>query len=207
MQQDLFSSSTRTFESLPLADADVRYMSHFIDSDAAAQLYQKLSTGLAWRQDSIKLFGRQVKIPRLQAWYGDADAQYSYSGLHMTPMAWTDDLLRVKQDIEALTQCQFNSVLANWYRDGQDSMGWHSDNEPELGPYPTIASVTLGQVRDFDFKRKDNAQTYRIPLQSGSLLVMAGATQRYWQHGITKRTAPLMGRINLTFRTILASAT
>jgi alkylated DNA repair dioxygenase AlkB len=206
MQQDLFLTFNSTLEQLPLADADVSYMAQFIDTAEAEQLYQKLSVSLAWRQDTIKMFGREVKIPRLQAWYGDPEARYTYSGLHMAPNPWTTELWQIKRDVESISKTTFNSVLVNWYRDGQDSMGWHSDNEPELGDKPTIASLTLGQVRDFNFRRKNPTQNYRIALQNGSLLIMSGTTQQYWQHGISKRAGDLTGRINLTFRHIIPSS-
>ncbi len=205
MQQNLLFQSPSKLESLSLADASVSYMPNFLKPDDANELYQKFCAELAWRQDSIKMYGKSVKIPRLQAWYGDPEAAYRYSGLEMIPIPWTLELLSLKKRIEQLTGAAFNSVLANWYRDGQDSMGWHSDDEPELGVQPTIASVTLGQVRDFDFKHKHTGQKYRIALENGSLLLMAQETQKNWQHGIAKRTRPLNGRINLTFRQILTS--
>lgn len=205
MQQNLFLSSPSELELLPLTDATVSYMSVFVPPKDADKLYQKFCTELAWRQDSIKMYGKSVNIPRLQAWYGDPDAAYRYSGIQMIPIPWTAELLQLKHDVERTTGAVYNSVLANWYRDGQDSMGWHSDDEAELGEQPTIASVTFGQLRDFDFRHKKDHQKYRIKLEHGSLLVMAGETQKNWQHGLAKRARPLEGRINLTFRQILSS--
>lgn len=185
-----------------LPDATLTYRQDFLAPGKAMHLLDSLKATLQWRQDHIRLFGRLVKIPRLQAWYGDPDTNYVYSGLELQPMPWTNELLNIKAACEQVCQTRFNSVLANWYRDGQDSMGWHSDNEPELGVNPVIASVSLGEIRNLDFRHKVTGQKLRLPLASGSLLIMAGTTQLYWQHGIAKSRKPMGERINLTFRTI-----
>lgn len=203
MQQDMFSTHSKRLVLQPMVDANVLYMVNFIDDPQATELYQNLRQNLSWRQDSIKMYGKSVKIPRLQAWYGDPEAKYTYSGLDMTPMPWNDALMNIKYDLEELCDTRFNSVLANFYRDGQDSMGWHADNEPELGEKPVIASVTLGQARDFDFRHNVTGEKVRFTLQNGSLLLMKGSTQRYWQHALPKRMRANCGRINLTFRNIL----
>lgn len=202
MQQDLFSTQSRQLVLQPMVDASVLYREDFINPAQASELYQKLRENLVWCQDSIKMYGKSVKIPRLQAWYGEPEAKYSYSGLNMTPIPWSQPLLDIKNKVEAECAQAFNSVLANWYRDGQDGMGWHTDNEPELGKDPVIASVTLGQARDFDFRHVNNGQKVRMVLQNGSLLVMKGKTQAYWQHCLPKRKNLINGRINLTFRNI-----
>ncbi|WJG09009.1 alpha-ketoglutarate-dependent dioxygenase AlkB [Aliiglaciecola sp. LCG003] len=207
MQQDLFAIPTHSFETLPMEDAFIRYWPSFIDSAQALRLYQKLRDSLSWQQDFIRMYGKQVKIPRLQSWYGDEDAHYRYSGLSMQPQPWTGELRDLRLQVEQACDAQFNSVLANWYRDGQDSMGWHADDEAELGKHPLIASVTLGQTRDFDFRHKQSGKKVRIPLLSGSLLVMGGCTQEFWQHGISKGAGALDGRINLTFRKIYSQDT
>ncbi|MDO6692209.1 alpha-ketoglutarate-dependent dioxygenase AlkB [Aliiglaciecola sp. 3_MG-2023] len=202
MQQDLFSSHQTGLSQMPMQDADVHYQADFLDSGTATELYQKLQSKLAWQQDSIQVYGRKVKIPRFQAWYGDKEANYQYSGLSMQPNPWIKELAQLKLTLEQVCKTKFNSVLANWYRNGQDSMGWHGDNEPELGYQPIIASLTLGQTRDFDFKHIHTGQKVRLPLQNGSLLMMAGNTQKFWQHSLPKRSQSLGGRINLTFRQI-----
>ena len=203
MQNDLFfSTHNQDFTPLPMVDADIRYYPQLISAEEAHSFYTDLRDSLVWRQDHIKMYGKQVKIPRLQAWYGSPEAIYTYSGLTMAPNPWTDTLLQLKQLLEEKTTNRYNSVLANWYRDNNDSMGWHADDEPELGSQPVIASLSLGQTRDFDFRHKISGEKHRIALQSGSLLVMAGETQKYWQHGISKRARSLGGRINLTFRFI-----
>ncbi|MFA3791711.1 alpha-ketoglutarate-dependent dioxygenase AlkB [Aliiglaciecola sp. SL4] len=203
MQQDLFSSHQVGLSQMPMQDAVVHYQADFLDSDTASELYQNLQAKLAWQQDSIQVYGRKVAIPRLQAWYGDQQASYQYSGLTMVPNPWINELRQLKDLLEQICKAEFNSVLANWYRNGQDSMGWHADNETELGYQPIIASVTLGQTRDFDFKHMQTGQKVRLALQHGSLLMMAGNTQQFWQHSLPKRSQSLGGRINLTFRNII----
>jgi alkylated DNA repair dioxygenase AlkB len=142
-------------------------------------------------------------VPRLSAWYGDAGAVYTYSGLRLEPLPWTPVLLEIKQATERLSGTRFNSVLLNLYRDGQDSMGWHSDDEPELGPEPVIASVSLGALRRFVFQHKKRRWRIALDLEPGSVLLMAGATQHHWRHALPKTRRPVAPRINLTFRTIL----
>ena len=157
---------------------------------------------LDWRQDEINLYGKQVLIPRLQAWYGDKESFYQYSGLSLAPIPWTESLSILKDKIEKNTQFEFNSMLANLYRDQKDSVAWHSDDEEELGLQPTIASFSLGAERVFQLKHKITGERFKLPLQSGSLLIMAGDTQKYWQHAVLKQQRQIGPRINLTFRKI-----
>ncbi|XOV81091.1 MAG: alpha-ketoglutarate-dependent dioxygenase AlkB [Aestuariibacter sp.] len=189
---------------LALPDADIVYEPDFLNGEEADILMQSLQDTLAWRQDHIRVCGRDVLIPRLQAWYGEPEAQYTYSGLLMTPHDWTRTLRDLKTRCEQRCDCRFNSVLANLYRDGSDSMGMHSDDEPELGALPTIASLTLGATRVFKLKHKHTAEVVDLPLGNGSLLVMKGKTQQFWQHGINKTKRSVAARMNLTFRYILA---
>lgn len=203
MQADLFDNANDNAKRrIDLEDADLIYWPAFIRQPEADALLKELQSNLAWRQDHIRMYGKEVKIPRLQAWYGDKDAVYTYSGLTMTPLPWTQTLLDIRKRCETACNTRFNSVLANLYRDGQDGMGWHADNEPELGANPVIASVSFGEARDFDFRHIISGKKYRLPLAHGSLLIMAGETQKYWQHGITKRRKSLGPRVNLTFRMI-----
>lgn len=156
-----------------------------------------------WQQQIITMYGKQVVTPRLTAWYGDAGSDYAFSGTKFNPIPWTDELLQVKQTVEAVTNTTFNSVLLNCYRDGNDSVAWHSDDEYELGIKPVIASVSFGQVRRFEVRRKDHHQTkYAIDLENGSLFLMKGDLQHNWEHRIPKSTRPLKERVNLTFRII-----
>ncbi|QNH62110.1 alpha-ketoglutarate-dependent dioxygenase AlkB family protein [Hymenobacter sediminicola] len=197
-------------QSLALPDADVLLDAQFLSLDAAAALLSELTTTIAWRQEPIKLFGKEVMQPRLTAWYGDPSARYQYSGLALEPYPWTPALERLRSQVEAATGTHFNSVLLNLYRSGQDSMGWHADNEPELGPTPIIASVSLGDTRRFRLKPRDPQRTQHAPvsleLSAGSLLVMRGYTQRYWLHAVPKTARPTGPRLNLTFRAVTPSS-
>ena len=176
----------------------------FYSSSESTEFLNCLFKNLMWTQRSIQIFGRSVKEPRLSAWYGDPEAVYTYSGQTMAPLQWTAELLQIKHKVEAELKTTFNSVLANYYRDGQDYMGAHSDDEKELGVEPIIASLSFGSTRDFVFSLKKNTQCkVKIPLQSGSLLVMSGETQKYWKHALPKRLKVEAPRLNLTFRKIL----
>ncbi|MFN7928651.1 MAG: alpha-ketoglutarate-dependent dioxygenase AlkB [Blastocatellia bacterium] len=190
--------------SLPMPDADVRYFPQAFSREESDAYLQGLLTEIEWRQEQIKIFGRDIPQPRLSAWYGDANAVYTYSGIVNQPLPWQPLLLAIRQRCEELTDAAFNSVLLNYYRTGQDSMGWHQDNEPELGAQPVIASVSFGASRRFQFrhkKRKDLVPV-TIALEHGSLLLMQGATQSFWKHQLPKTTQPVGPRINLTFRLI-----
>lgn len=149
------------------------------------------------------MYGKVLPIPRLQAWYGDEGTDYSYSNMTLFPRPWSPVLLNLKQQVEAFCQSSFNAVLANCYRDHYDSVSWHSDDEVELGKQPVIASLSFGCQREFHFKHKHSGETFKLPLQSGSLLVMSGETQKNWQHAIPKTRIEKLKRINLTFRKIL----
>lgn len=166
--------------------------------------YRSLLESLEWKHEQIRMFERWVYQPRLMAWYGDVGAKYIYSGLLNNPLPWTNELLEIKSQVEEKLGTTFNSVLANYYRDGQDSMGWHQDNEKELGDEPVIASVSLGAIRQFQLKHKSDKslKTLKLDLQDKSLLVMQGQTQNFWQHQVPKTKRDVGGRINLTFRTI-----
>lgn len=187
---------------LDLPDADLRIAVEFLAADEADQLFLRLRDEIAWDVHALRIYGRVVESPRRSCWIGDAGATYTYSGSRFVPRPWSSALLALKSRVEIACGSAFNSVLANWYRDGQDAMGWHADDEPELGPEPLIASVSLGAERVMRFRRgcRGVSQAWRLP--SGSLLVMAGATQANYQHAIARTTQPVGGRINLTFRQI-----
>ena len=187
-------------EWIPIQDGQLLWLPEFLTADESQRFYNQLSAAVPWRQEPISMFGRTVLQPRLQAWYGDKT--YSYSGLTMSPEPWISPLLNLKQRCEHVAQTSFNSVLANYYRDGNDSMGWHQDNEAELGLNPIIASISLGETRRFVLKHLHCKSKYELELTSGSLLIMAGTTQHFWQHGIPKTKRAKHGRINLTFRTV-----
>ncbi|WP_375434670.1 alpha-ketoglutarate-dependent dioxygenase AlkB [uncultured Hymenobacter sp.] len=168
---------------LSLPHADVLLDPYFLAPEVAASLLDELSNTIAWRQEPIKLFGKAVMQPRLTAWYGDPTSRYSYSGLALDPQPWTPALQQLRQQVQAATQASFNSVLLNLYRTGQDSMGWHADDEPALGPAPIIASVSLGAARRFRLRPRDPSQLLHPPvsldLPTGSLLLMGGTTQQH----------------------------
>lgn len=158
---------------------------------------------MPWEQKSITLHGKQVVMPRLIVWYGDVNKDYKYSGSKFHPLPWTPELLEIKARVEPIAGIRFNSVLLNYYRDGNDSVAWHSDNERELGPQPLIGSVSFGQVRRFDIRHKqDHSRKYAVKLENGSLLLMKGDLQQNWEHRIAKSATPMNARINLTFRVI-----
>ena len=157
-----------------------------------------------WSQPEIRVFGKYHKVPRLSAWYGDADSIYTYSGLTQQPLEWFDTLLTIKNLVQDETGHGFNSVLLNYYRDGNDGMGRHSDDEAELGVRPVIASVSLGQTRRFVFKHRYKASipAVSIELTHGSLLLMSGTTQQFWHHSLPKTRRSIGPRLNLTYRTV-----
>jgi alkylated DNA repair dioxygenase AlkB len=188
-----------------LPDEVVLYLiKEFYCQQEADQLFTTLMNGLAWQEEEIFIFSKKVKVPRLMCWYGDPDAYYQYSGVNHQPLAWTLGLQAIRAKVEQQCQCVFNSVLANLYRDGRDSMGCHADDEKELGFNPTIASLSLGDGRLFKMHHKKRKQTLSIDLQHGDLLVMGGSCQRHWVHSVPKTKMPRSPRINLTFRKILA---
>jgi alkylated DNA repair dioxygenase AlkB len=191
---------------LPLPSASIRLWRDWLDVDAAHALYDHLATGLQWDQPSLTIAGKVHPIPRFQAWYGDGDAIYRYSGTTFVPTPWTAELNAVRRRLEEMCEARFNSVLANWYHHGAHSMGFHADNEPELGPEPVIASLSLGGARRFVLRprRGLGAESFSVILGDGDLLEMSGETQRYWHHGVPKTTRPVAPRINLTFRLIYA---
>jgi alkylated DNA repair dioxygenase AlkB len=188
---------------LALTEGEAHYLPDAFGAQEANDLFAQLREQVDWRQEEIVLFGQRRLVPRLVAWHGDAGAVYSYSGVEHHPQPWTPPLLRIRERVEALSGHSFNSVLLNLYRDGRDGMGWHADDEPELGANPVIASVSLGATRRFRMRhRKRRAETLGLDLEHGSLLVMYGATQHHWLHAVPKVTRPVGERINLTFRRV-----
>jgi len=191
-------------ERLTLPDGELLYIPQAFSTLEAQGFLEHCLRELPWRQDSIRIAGKTIAVPRLQNWFGDPGAHYSYSGITLAPLPWTDPLLEIKARVESLCGVNFNSVLANHYRDGQDSVSWHSDDESELGEHPVIASVSLGASRRFELRhRQKSSASQRLTLHHGSLLVMLGRTQEFWVHRVPKETAVQAPRINLTFRRIL----
>ncbi len=187
-----------------LIDGDARFIADFLTRPQSDAYFAELLDLVDWRQYSIRICGKQVASPRLSAWYGDPDAHYSYSGLSLEPRPWLPVILELKTRVEAACNAPFNSVLLNLYRDGADSMGWHSDDEPELGERPVIASLSLGATRRFRLRhrRRKELEPVAIDLDDGSLLIMEGDTQRCWKHHLPKSKRVAEPRVNLTFRNI-----
>lgn len=212
LQGDLFSGfgsatsakNESVGEVLAMSDAKVTFYRNFFDLQESDALFQILLNEINWRQDKMKLYGKEIDLPRKTAWYGDRDKSYTFSGIRLDPEPWTPSLLEVKQRIEEVAEVQFNSVLLNLYRHGSDGISWHTDAEPELGENPVIGSVSFGGTRRFMFRhREDQDLKAEVELTHGSFLLMAGETQHFWQHQIPKTSKKIESRINLTFRVIV----
>ena len=187
-----------------LPEATIELHEHFFDAQESASIMQALITGIDWQQYQIKIFGKTLDQPRLTAYYGQDHPHYAYSNIKLNPIPFTPNLLSIKNKIENLTGHQFNGVLLNYYRNGDDSMGWHADDEKELGTNPVIASLSFGASRNFQLQHSLDKSIPKatIVLNDASLLVMKGETQHFWKHQIPKQKnkGP---RINLTFRKII----
>ncbi len=158
---------------------------------------------IKWHHDKLKMYGKEVYLPRISAWYGDSDKPYTYSGLTLQPKPWNKGLLYIKEQIDKVAGVEFNSVLMNWYRNGEDYINWHTDAEKELGENPVIGSVNFGEERDFVIRlNSDHKKKVSIPLRHGTFLLMAGELQHFWQHSVPKRKKVKKSRFNLTFRVI-----
>jgi len=182
----------------------LEYYPDFVGLAESQMMIRKLIKEVPWQQRVIKMYGKEIITPRLTAWYGDTNKTYSFSGSRFDPISWTSELLDLKIRIESATGLSFNSVLLNYYRTGNDSVAWHSDDERELGLNPHIASLSLGQGRVFEFRhKKEQHRKYSLQLENGSLLLMKGDLQHQWEHRIPKSKVPLSERINLTFRNIV----
>ncbi len=188
-----------------LLDAKMDYYEQFLDPIQSSKLFKELESELHWQQDQIKMFGKSYQVPRLQAWYADPGKSYSYSGISLKIRDWHSSLEKLRLLIEEKSGYTFNSVLANLYRNGMDSNGWHADNEKELGKNPIIASISLGTERYFHIKhRTKKEKKHKLLLKNGSLLIMHGAMQHHWLHQIAKTKKNIGPRINLTFRYIMS---
>ncbi|MEC5408742.1 alpha-ketoglutarate-dependent dioxygenase AlkB [Paraburkholderia sp. MPAMCS5] len=192
------------FNDLPTPDVD--WYPDWLTPARAEQLLAQLIGEVEWRQDTMGTPGGRVALPRLTAWQGDPNAVYVYSGIRNIPQPWTPAVAELRVAAEALCGAQFNSVLLNRYRNGTDSMGWHADREPELGPQPVIASVSLGAARTFDLRHNKSGVVQSFSLKGGSLLVMKGSTQAEWRHRVPKEPRVAGERINLTFRWVTPRA-
>lgn len=199
----LFDHTAAGWQPLPLPGGELALWSQWLDRDAADALFGELRESVPWEVHRIRIFGREVDSPRLSCWIGDADASYVYSRTRFEPHPWTPALADLRDRVSVACGARFNSVLANLYRDGRDSMGWHSDDEPELGAQPVIASLSLGAERRFRLKPRgagSRDDVVGITLGHGSLLRMAGDTQGRYVHDLPKTSVSVGVRINLTFR-------
>jgi alkylated DNA repair dioxygenase AlkB len=192
----------RTPSLLPFP-ARVDWVEDFIGTEESFDLFQRVHSETRWQEREIMMFGRKIMQPRLVAWQGDPGKSYRYSGVTWDPDPWGAAVAEIRDRLTTKLGIRFNSVLLNLYRNGHDCMGWHRDDEPELGSEPCIASVSLGAVRKFRFRKMgDPRQKAEVALGSGSLLVMAGRTQELWQHALPRMLRVKEPRINLTFRVI-----
>ena len=188
-------------------DLGLDVLRNALPDDVADRSFRQLLDDVPWVQDDIVMFGRKMPVPRLSAWFGDLGSDYSYSGIAMHTLPWTPLLAELRDRVQETAaphgRTPFNSVLVNLYRDGNDGVAWHADDEPELGREPLIASVSLGATRRFQFRRRDDASVRcELDLHHGDVVIMYGLTQALWYHQIPKTSRPVGPRINLTFRTI-----
>ena len=191
---------------IELRDASLQHLGACVPMQRRGPLFDALMDSTPWTHDDIVMFGKKMKVPRLSSWHGDAGTSYTYSNIQLQPQVWTPPMLEIKSLVESVAGTQFNSVLVNLYRSGTDSVAWHADDEPELGPEPVIASVSLGATRTFKMKHQtDTTLRYSFELADGSVLIMRGSTQRCWMHAVPKTSKAVGPRINLTFRAIVAS--
>lgn len=200
----LFDRHEPRWERLDVPDADARMLHGFLNRQKADSLFRTLHGTVNWRQDTILFYGKTHTLPRLQQWYGDPGLTYAWSGIRMMPEPWSATLLEAKRKVEEMAEAKFNTVLLNLYRNGEDIVAWHADDEKDLVPNAAIASVSLGAERDFVLRhrtRKD-VKDVAIPMTHGSLLLMAGTTQQAWLHSLPRRKGVKEPRINLTFRSV-----
>ncbi|MEO5889871.1 MAG: alpha-ketoglutarate-dependent dioxygenase AlkB [Ferruginibacter sp.] len=200
MQQFLFNDVENI---LPSKGEAILYPQFFSGTESD-HYFNCLKEEITWKQEPIKMFGKEIMQPRLTAWYGDIDKKYSYSGITMQPRPWNDSLLYIKKRIEESAGVNFTSALLNFYRDEKDSMGWHRDNEKELGINPVIGSVSFGASRTFQFRNHQEKNIVRtVELTHGSFLLMRGETQHHWEHRLPKINRTAGARMNITFRVII----
>lgn len=203
MQSNLFEPTIEdSSNNLLSKDGGAFYFPGIFDEMTCIELFTRLSASLDWRSDELIMFGKKIITQRKIAWIGDPDCSYTYSGIKKDPQAWTPELLQIKSKAEALAQWKFNSCLLNLYHCGDEGMGWHSDDEKELDPQAPIVSISLGGIRKFAFRHRQDKTVHSLMLGNGSALVMHAPTQTYWNHSLLKTKRQVGARINLTFRVI-----
>ena len=198
---DMFQDNESPVE-YDIEDGNIIYYPYFFDKEVSDRYFQRLVNEIKWGQEYINMFGNRIPIPRETAWYGDSEKTYVYSGISNNPLEWTDMLLEIKEEVEKYSPSTFNSLLLNKYRNGQDKVSWHADDEQELDSNCSIASVSFGVERPFQLKHKEKGFKEQIVLNHGSLLIMNPPTQEFWLHQIPPRKNINKERINLTFRFI-----
>jgi len=201
-QLSLFDEPIDHSKAIDIRDGSYIYIPDFFSKSDADLYLNKFISDILWKQESMNMYGKQLNFPRLTAWYGENNKPYSFSGITLQPNPWTPELLEIKKLIEPMCHVNFNSVLLNRYRDGNDSISWHTDAEKELGRNPVIASVNFGAEREFQMRHNNTKERVDISLKHGSLLIMQGPLQHYWQHQVPKTKKIVKERINLTFRVI-----
>lgn len=194
--------SIMSTENILTRDGEVFYIPDVFEQNTSAQFLAALISEIHWQQDKVKIFGKTYITSRKTAWYADGDLSYTYSGIKRTPHLWSPALLAIRDRIEQCTGIRFNACLLNLYHNGEEGMGWHSDDEQELGQMPEIVSVSFGASRRFDFKHKLTAEKISVMLENGSVLWMRGTCQTYWKHALPKTKKVKDLRVNLTFRNI-----
>lgn len=205
MQNSLFEfkASDSTSNLLP-KDGRAQYVADFLSEQDSFKLMSQLQTSLKWEPDQLILFGKKITTRRKVAWAGDPKCSYTYSGVRKLPQPWTEELLSIKAHLEKLSHSEFNSCLLNFYHDGDDGMGWHSDDARELDQHSPIVSLSLGAKRKFAFRHKKDKSTASLHLENGSVLIMYSPTQEFWKHALLKTKTVSTPRMNLTFRKILS---
>ncbi len=195
----------KNFTLIKSVNLSVKYIENFFNLDESQLYMRQLTQSVLWRSEKIKMWGKEIVTKKRIAWYADDGKSYTYSGSTFFPSQWNNVLLQLKEKVENYSEIKFNSVLLNEYPNGEVGMGWHSDDEKELGTDPIIASLSFGANRDFIFKHKTDRsiENVKLHLKSGSLLLMLGSTQHYWKHSLPKRLKVKEPRINLTFRNII----
>ena len=204
MKLDLEHSDGKSWQEILPYDGSARLLPTFLPRDASDRVFAAIHSEVPWASHDLVLFGKKMTEPRLSCWVGDTGVSYTYSGVRRAPEPWTKTLDELRYSCEEVTGAKFNSVLANLYRSGDDAMGWHADDEPELGPEPVIASLSFGDERRFDFRHRLSGETINVVLPHGSILVMSGTTQANWKHRIARTKRSTAPRVNLTYRFVHA---
>lgn len=201
-QLNLFKSPEVKTEFQQIQNGEFLYIERFFGIQKSDFYLQSFLRDIEWKQEKMNMYGKEILFPRLTAWYGDSDKPYTFSGITLKPSPWTETLTEIKTKIETKTIAIFNSVLLNLYRNGNDSISWHTDAEKELGINPIIASVNFGATRKFQLRHIETKEKIELELTHGSLLIMQGELQHFWKHQVPKTKKEVKERINLTFRVI-----